>query len=93
MDHPVLEELAAEGVAFESFDNVYEKHDTFQPVYAEIADSLMKATAVEDVMYAVPGHPLVAEQTVQLLIAAANEGKIELVIEGGQSFLDPILVP
>ena len=90
VDHPVLEELAAEGVAFESFDNVYEKHDTFQPVYAEIADSLMKATAVEDVMYAVPGHPLVAEQTVQLLIAAANEGKIELVIEGGQSFLDPI---
>ncbi|WP_369355535.1 nucleoside triphosphate pyrophosphohydrolase [Lysinibacillus capsici] len=90
VDHPVLEELAAEGVAFESFDNVYEKHDTFQPVYAEIADYLMKATAVEDVMYAVPGHPLVAEQTVQLLIAAANEGKIELVIEGGQSFLDPI---
>jgi len=50
----------------------------------------MKATAVEDVMYAVPGQPLVGEQTVQLLIAAANEGKIELVIEGGQSFLDPI---
>ena len=46
----------------------------------------MEATAVEDIMYAVPGHPLVAEQTVQLLIAAANEGKIELVIEGGQSF-------
>jgi len=90
VDHPVLEELAAEGVGFESFDDVYEKHDTFQPVYAEIADSLIEATAIEDVMYAVPGHPLVAEQTVQLLIAAANEGKIELVIEGGQSFLDPI---
>jgi len=29
VDHPVLEELAAEGVVFESFDNVYEKHDTF----------------------------------------------------------------
>ena len=43
-------------------------------MYAEIADSLIEATAVEDVMYAVPGHPLVAEQTVQLLIAAANEG-------------------
>lgn len=90
IDHPVLEELAAEGVKFESFDKVYEKHDAFQPVYAEIADALIEASAVEDIMYAVPGHPLVAEQTVQLLIAAADEGKIKLVIEGGQSFIDPI---
>ncbi|WP_342535242.1 nucleoside triphosphate pyrophosphohydrolase [Lysinibacillus sp. FSL K6-1151] len=90
IDHPVLEELAAEGVKFESFDKVYEKHDAFQPVYAEIANALIEAAAVEDIMYAVPGHPLVAEQTVQLLIAAADEGKIKLVIEGGQSFLDPI---
>ncbi|WP_338652219.1 nucleoside triphosphate pyrophosphohydrolase [Lysinibacillus sp. Y5S-8] len=90
IDHPVLEELAAEGVKFESFDKVYEKHDAFQPVYAEIADALIEAAAVEDIMYAVPGHPLVAEQTVQLLIAAADEGKIKLVIEGGQSFIDPI---
>ncbi len=90
IDHPVLEELAAEGVKFESFDKVYEKHDAFQPVYAEIANALIEAAAVEDIMYAVPGHPLVAEQTVQLLIAAADEGKIKLVIEGGQSFIDPI---
>ncbi len=90
IDHPVLEELAAEGVKFESFDKVYEKHDAFQPVYAEIANALIEAAAVEDIMYAVPGHPLVAEQTVQLLIAAADEGKIKLVIKGGQSFIDPI---
>ncbi|MFJ7953687.1 nucleoside triphosphate pyrophosphohydrolase [Lysinibacillus sp. NPDC096418] len=90
VDHPVLEELAAEGLQFESFDAVYEKHGTFQPVYEEISDLLIEATAVGDVMYAVPGHPLVAEQTVQLLIAAAEAGKVNLVIEGGQSFLDPI---
>ncbi|MFJ6211402.1 nucleoside triphosphate pyrophosphohydrolase [Lysinibacillus sp. NPDC092081] len=90
VDHPVLEELSAEGLQFESFDAVYEKHNTFQPVYEEIAENLVATTANEDVMYAVPGHPLVAEQTVQLLIAAAEEGKVKLVIEGGQSFLDPI---
>lgn len=90
VDHPVLEELSAEGLQFESFDAVYEKHNSFQPVYEEIAEKLVAATANEDVMYAVPGHPLVAEQTVQLLIAAADEGKVKLVIEGGQSFLDPI---
>lgn len=90
VDHPVLRELAAEGIQFESFDSVYEKHGTFQPVYEEIAEKLIEATSVEDIMYAVPGHPLVAEQTVQLLIAAQKEGKVNLVIEGGQSFLDPI---
>ncbi|MCL1698465.1 MULTISPECIES: nucleoside triphosphate pyrophosphohydrolase [unclassified Lysinibacillus] len=90
VDHPVLEELSAEGLQFESFDAVYEKHNSFQPVYEEIAEKLVAAAAIEDVMYAVPGHPLVAEQTVQLLIDAADEGKVKLVIEGGQSFLDPI---
>lgn len=90
VDHPVLEELAAEGLQFESFDAVYEKHGTFQPVYEEISELLIEATVAGDVMYAVPGHPLVAEQTVQLLIAAAEAGKVNLVIEGGQSFLDPI---
>ncbi len=29
IDHPVLDELAEEGVSFESFDDIYEKHDTF----------------------------------------------------------------
>lgn len=89
-DHPVLEELSTEGLQFESFDAVYEKHNSFQPVYEEIAEKLVAAAAIEDVMYAVPGHPLVAEQTVQLLIDAADKGKVKLVIEGGQSFLDPI---
>ena len=41
-------------------------------------------------MYAVPGHPLVAEQTVQHLIEAEKRGEVILKIEGGQSFLDPI---
>lgn len=90
VDHPVLDELSAEGLQFESFDAVYEEHNSFQPVYEEIAEKLVAAAVMEDVMYAVPGHPLVAEQTVQLLIAAADEGKVNLIIEGGQSFLDPI---
>ena len=70
IDHPVLTDLAAEGVTFESFDDVYEKHGTFAPVYEEIAQKLIDAVAIEPIMYAVPGHPLVAEQTVQYLIQA-----------------------
>lgn len=90
LDHPVIKDLTAEGIEFHSFDAIYEKHDTFQPVYEEIATYLMEAVQHEPILYAVPGHPLVAEQTVQHLIEAARNGQIALKIEGGQSFLDPI---
>ncbi|MEK4283334.1 MULTISPECIES: bifunctional methyltransferase/pyrophosphohydrolase YabN [Ureibacillus] len=90
MEHPVLRVLQDEGIQFESFDQVYEKHDTFLPVYQEIVEHLLEAAQSEPIVYAVPGHPLVAEQTVQLLIEAEREGKVQLAIEGGQSFLDPI---
>lgn len=90
LDHPVLTDLQAEGVVCESFDYVYEKYDTFEPVYLEIAQVLIDQSQQEDIIYAVPGHPLVAEQTVQHLIEAERNGKVKLVIEGGQSFLDPI---
>lgn len=90
VDHPVLQELAGEGVTFNSFDAIYEKHDTFAPVYAEIADTLIALSKEQSLIYAVPGHPLVAEQTVQYLVEAEKKGDFRLVIEGGQSFLDPI---
>ncbi|AWE05959.1 nucleoside triphosphate pyrophosphohydrolase [Lysinibacillus sp. 2017] len=89
-DHPVLNDLREEGVAFTSFDEIYIKHGSFGPVYEEIAERLIALVEKDDIMYAVPGHPLVAEQTVQHLIEADKKGRINLVIEGGQSFLDPI---
>lgn len=89
-DHPVLQDLKEEGVEFSSLDYIYEKHDTFAPVYKEIAAVLIAAAKNEPVMYAVPGHPLVAEQTVQHLIEAERNGEVQLKIAGGQSFLDPI---
>ena len=90
LDHPVLDSLKEEGVQMHSFDAVYEKHDTFAPVYREISNTLINLSKKQDIVYAVPGHPLVAELTVQYLIEAERAGEIELIIEGGQSFLDPI---
>lgn len=89
-DHPVLTELVQEGVTFTSFDTVYEKHDSFSPVYTEIAETLIDLSEKESVIYAVPGHPLVAEQTVQNLIEAEKLGRCQLAIEGGHSFLDSL---
>jgi tetrapyrrole methylase family protein/MazG family protein len=88
-DHPVISELENEGLKWVSFDDIYEKHDHFEDVYEEIVALLCKQAKEQDVFYAVPGHPLVAEKTVQLLIEKRNEG-YNVVIEGGSSFLDPL---
>ncbi|OQP16425.1 nucleoside triphosphate pyrophosphohydrolase [Geobacillus zalihae] len=89
-EHPVVKWLTEEGIAFTSFDEVYEKHEQFADVYADIVDQLTEQAKRGDVFYAVPGHPLVAERTVQLLFEAERRGVCRIVIEGGQSFLDAL---
>ena len=88
--HPAIEELRAEGITLTSFDELYEKHDAFQDVYEEIVAELLTMCVERPVTYVVPGHPLVAERTVQLLAGKEREGLIKLNIAGGNSFLDPI---
>lgn len=80
-EHPVIAEL---GLNYTSFDDVYERFDTFEAVYNDITNTLLTASEKRDIIYAVPGHPLVAERVVQLLLASAAE--VEII--GGQSFLD-----
>lgn len=90
MEHPVVKELEQEGVQFESFDLIYEKYDRFEQVYQEISEILMEKAAAGTIIYAVPGHPIVAEQTVQILLAKGKERGIEIELGGGQSFIDSI---
>ncbi|MEC6747896.1 MazG nucleotide pyrophosphohydrolase domain-containing protein [Marinilactibacillus sp. XAAS-LB27] len=83
-DHPAVVELQAEGVEMNFFDDYYEKFDTFDQVYPAIVDKLIELSQEEDIVYAVPGHPMVAERTVQLLI----ESNQEVDVIGGKSFID-----
>lgn len=89
-EHPVVKELESEGMTYTSFDSVYEKHERFEAVYEEIVQELVAASKEHSVLYAVPGHPLVAEKTVQLLLERQENGEAEVVIGGGQSFLDAL---
>ncbi|WP_226677539.1 nucleoside triphosphate pyrophosphohydrolase [Rossellomorea aquimaris] len=88
--HPVVKDLLSEGVTFQSFDAVYEKHDQFDLVYEEIVRELVAASERHSLVYAVPGHPLVAEKAVQMLLDLHGEGKIHVEIGGGQSFIDAL---
>ncbi|WP_134685251.1 bifunctional methyltransferase/pyrophosphohydrolase YabN [Brevibacillus migulae] len=90
-EHPVVTELVQEGIAFASFDAIYEKHGDFSSVYEEITANLLNAAKEQGaIVYAVPGHPLVAERTVQLLLAQGEANGVAITIGGGQSFLDPV---
>ncbi|WP_246042021.1 nucleoside triphosphate pyrophosphohydrolase [Robertmurraya kyonggiensis] len=89
-EHPVIKELEQEGLSFASFDETYEKHDTFEAVYEEITRELFHLAEKDSIVYAVPGHPLVAERTVQLLLEREEAQGIKIEISGGQSFLDPL---
>lgn len=86
--HPVVSELEQEGFKFHSFDEVYEKNEQFEGVYETISAELIDLASKQDIIYAVPGHPMVAEKSVQLLLA--NKQGIEIDIKGGKSFLDDL---
>jgi tetrapyrrole methylase family protein/MazG family protein len=91
-EHPVVPQLEEEGVSFLSFDAIYEQFDQFEQVYEEIASALLRLGKEYGVIhYAVPGHPIVAERTVQLLLQQSTELGFEVELVGGQSFLDPLL--
>jgi len=85
-EHPVIRELVDEGLKYTSFDEVYQRHDSFEGVYTEIVQTLTAASKHNNIIYAVPGHPMVAERTVQLLLAS----NAEVEIGNGQSFLDDL---
>ncbi|MBV8234417.1 MAG: MazG family protein [Acidimicrobiia bacterium] len=81
-----------------SFDEVYERAASLEEVYAEIVDGLVGAAAAAaggggssvggdggEVLYAVPGSPLVAERSVELLLA---DERVDVEVVPGLSFLE-----
>ena len=71
-----------------SFDHLYESAGTFDEVYAGIVEALVAAAleaGPDGVVYAVPGSPLVAERTVDLLRA---DGRVAVTALPALSFLD-----
>ena len=69
-----------------SFDDVYEAADRFADVYAEIVERLVAGAAEHgEILYAVPGSPLVLERTVQVLRA---DERVRCDVLPAMSFLD-----
>ena len=86
--HPTVAELEKENVKFTSCDSFYEEGANFEEVYGRVVQRVLAAAMEGDVVYAVPGSPLVAERTVVMLREQAKEYNIPLIIKPAMSFLD-----
>ena len=69
-----------------SFDDLYDRHDTFDEVYAAITEQVVAAALRHgEVLYCVPGSPLVLESSVAQLAA---DPRVSVQILPSLSFLD-----
>src|SRR5699024_11374919 len=60
--------------------------ETFEETYEKIVNELLKRGKNQDIIYAVPGSPLLYETTTELLLN--NDEGVSVEIIGGQSFID-----
>lgn len=80
--HPAA--VVVEGAT--TFDDVYDAAATIDEVYPAIVEELVaRADEHGEVLYAVPGSPVVAERTVELLLA---DERVEARVHPALSFLD-----
>lgn len=90
--HPTIEPLRGElpDLHMYSFDDVYDESDTWETLYQSITEKICEVAARQPLIYAVPGHPLIGEYTVQLLLTQARERGLSVQIVAGLSFLEPV---
>ena len=89
--HPTVAALPAHLIVH-SFDDLYETLDRFDTVYETIAGQIIAlAQRPQGVLYAVPGHPLVGESSVQHILSRAHDESLAVKVVPGLSFLEPVL--
>jgi tetrapyrrole methylase family protein/MazG family protein len=87
--HPAVSALPS-SVNLHSFDELYENGETFDQVYDTIVEKVLElGRRPGGVVYAVPGHPFVAETTCPKIARLARAEGLATVIVEGLSFLEP----
>jgi len=88
--HPAAEELRSREVPYTSLDHHYDQAPVFDKLYAGLAEAVLQAAMDGPVVYAVPGHPLFGEESVRLLLHAAQERGLTTRVVPGPSFVDVV---
>jgi tetrapyrrole methylase family protein/MazG family protein len=89
--HPAATTLRLAGIEFEPLDSLAPDadHETRARTIAEFI--LNAARETSPIAYAVPGHPLIAEDSVRLLMAMSQQAGIPTRLVPSRSFLEPVL--
>jgi tetrapyrrole methylase family protein/MazG family protein len=86
--HPTIEYFVEKNIPYKSYDYLYDREDDFNKVYESIVCELIEESKGNaDINYYVPGNPMVAEKTIQLLI----EKSIDIELVSGMSFIEPMI--
>ncbi len=88
--HPVVDDLPP-GLELHSFDPLYERLDSFEAVYAQIVEQVLAlGKRPGGVIYAMPGHPFVAETTGPEIYQRAIAMGLPVRVCEGISFIEPV---
>lgn len=88
--HPAVKDFPA-SLTIKSFDDLYQQFDSFEQVYQQIVEQIIAlGQRPEGVIYAVPGHPFIAEATGPEIVRQAKARGIPYLLVGGLSFLEPV---
>lgn len=88
--HPTVDWLDKQGVKYKALDKFYDESATFDEVYLKIAQEIIRLAQNGAVFYAVPGHPMVAEESVRLILSLAAKEDIKVQVIPAMSFLDAL---
>jgi tetrapyrrole methylase family protein/MazG family protein len=87
--HPAVSGFPS-GIQVHSFDHLYESSETFEDVYERIVEQVLElGHRPQGVIYAVPGHPYIAEATCPEIARRARQEGISVQVVEGLSFLEP----
>jgi len=86
----VVDWIKNQQISFDSFDLFYESGAGFNQIYEAMAGKVLEAVVTGPVVYAVPGHPLVAETAVEIILREADRLGIFVEIVPAMSFLDAV---
>jgi len=90
LQHPVVRNIPG-NVRTHSFDHLYENNESYEQVYNQIVEDVLRlGHRSEGVIYAVPGHPFIAETTSPEIARRAREAEIPVRIIEGISFIESI---
>ena len=91
--HPTVQALRERrpDLPISSFDDLYERAESFATLYPQMVERLVSLVdETPSLVYAVPGHPLIAEASVRSLRQRADEAGVSVRIIAGLSFLEPV---